>query len=173
MVHYGDMTKCYQIFWRSMFQIYFVTYITKYILAVESISNGHLLLQCLVPAVAIRRQPDPTHPQMALLHPTNGNTIVYMNGKLKKIIIWLLCIINCFWWWNAIMWWFFIFILHRKFMRTFHHMMTFQHMMAFHKLMIVHHIWWFYIMIIWDNMIAPQMACRPVRVQTGGCEDVL
>ena len=82
MVHYGDMTKCYQIFWRSMFQIYFVTYITKYILAVESISNGHLLLQCLVPAVAIRRQPDPTHPQMALLHPTNGNTI---QGVPKKM----------------------------------------------------------------------------------------
>ena len=37
-----------------------------------------------------------------------GNTIVYRNQKLWKIITWLLCIICCFWWWNSIMWWCFI-----------------------------------------------------------------
>ena len=38
----------------------------------------------------------------------SGNTIVYRNQKLWKIITWLLCIICCFWWWNSIMWWCFI-----------------------------------------------------------------
>ena len=36
----------------------------------------------------------------------NCNSIVYRNTKLWKIIIWLLCTINCFCLWYSIIWWY-------------------------------------------------------------------
>ena len=42
-------------------------------------------------------------------------------------------------------------------------MMTFHHIMTFHHMMIMHHK---------NDLLAPQRACRPVRVQTGGCAEV-
>ena len=44
----------------------------------------------------------------------NGNSIVYRNSKLWKIIIWLLCIINCFCLWYSIIWWYCIIFVWKK-----------------------------------------------------------
>ena len=43
-----------------------------------------------------------------------GNSIVYRNSKLWKIIIWLLCIINCFCLWYSIIWWYCIIFVWKK-----------------------------------------------------------
>ena len=43
-----------------------------------------------------------------------GNSIVYRNSKLWKIIIWLLCIINCFCLWYSIIWWYRIIFVWKK-----------------------------------------------------------
>ena len=42
----------------------------------------------------------------AIISAPQGNSIVYRNSKLWKIIIWLLCIINCFCLWYGIIWWY-------------------------------------------------------------------
>ena len=44
----------------------------------------------------------------------SGNSIVYRNSKLWKIIIWLLCIINCFCLWHSIIWWYRIIFVWKK-----------------------------------------------------------
>ena len=128
--------------------------------------------------------------------PTNpgrfyGNSIVYRNSKLWKIIIWLLCTINCFCLWDCIIWWYGI-ILNWKQIMTFNHMIIwwlsiiwrlsiiwwFSIMWWFSILWWFSIIgwfsitWWIYIIISKHDVLAPQRACRPVRVQVGGCAEV-
>ena len=67
---------------------------------------------------------------------------------------------------------------------TQHHMMI-SHNFCLEKIMTFHHmiLWWLSIIlwlsIIWwlciikNDLLAPQRACRPVRVQTGGCAEVI
>ena len=56
-------------------------------------------------------------------------------------------------------------------MMTFHHMMIFHHIMILHYMMIFHHMMNMHHNIK-NDVIAPQMAFRPVRVQVGGCAEV-
>ena len=72
-----------------------------------------------------------------------GNSIVYRNSKLWKIIIWLLCIINCFCLWHSIIWWYrIIFVRKKNDFPSYDFMMTFHHIMTFHHMMIMHHKKW-------------------------------
>ena len=98
------------------------------------------------------------------LRHSHGNSIVYRNSKLWKIIIWLLCIINCFCLWYSIIWWYCIIFIWKKLWLSI--IWFYDDFPSYYDF-----IWW--LCIIKNDVLAPQRACRPVRVQTGGCAEFI